>query len=109
MSALKRAAYTIQFGTETIDLSAISQLVDDSQTRALAAALIYGWKNYMDGKRSLAQILIRIMADIENNGLDTLDKRPLGDHAQFRIFELGATLNRLRTLSIKHPPNPKPR
>ncbi|MCB8944419.1 MAG: ABC-ATPase domain-containing protein [Ardenticatenaceae bacterium] len=96
-----RGLRTVQFGEETIDLSAVAQLVDDSQTRALAAALVYGWEKYMDGKRSLYDILSLIMADIEQHGLDVLDRRYMGDWAAFRIFELGAALNRLRTLRVK--------
>jgi hypothetical protein len=92
---------TVQFGQETIDLSAVAQLVDDSQTRALAAALVYGWEKYMDGQRPLAEILNLIMADIKQHGLDILDRRKMGDWAAFRIFELGAALNRLRTLRVK--------
>jgi predicted ABC-class ATPase len=96
-----RGLRTVQFGQETIDLSAVAQLVDDSQTRALAAALVYGWEKYMDGQRPLAGILNLIMADIEQHGLDILDRRKMGDWAAFRIFELGAALNRLRTLRVK--------
>lgn len=95
-----RGLRTVQFGTETIDLTAVSQLVDDSQTRALAAALVYAKEQYMDGKRPLAYILTRVMADIENEGLDVLGHRRMGDWAAFRIYELGAALNRLRTLQI---------
>lgn len=101
VSVKTRGLRTVQFGEETIDLSAAAQLVDDSQTRALAAALVYGWEKYMDGKRTLAGILGLIMTDIEQHGLDILDKRKMGDWAAFRIFELGAALNRLRTLRVK--------
>ena len=96
-----RGLRTVQFGEEMIDLSAVAQLVDDSQTRALAAALVYGWEKYMDGKRPLADILSLIMTDIEQHGLDILDRRHMGDWAAFRIFELGAALNRLRTLRVR--------
>ncbi len=95
-----RGLRTVRFGEETIDLGAVAQLVDDSQTRALAAALVYGWEKYMDGKRPLSNILNLIMADIEQHGLDILDRRKVGDWAAFRIFELGAALNRLRTLQV---------
>ena len=100
VSVKTRGLHTVQFGEETIDLGMVAQLVDDSQTRALAAALVYGWERYMDGKRPLADILNLIMADIEEHGLDILDRRKMGDWAAFRIFELGAALNRLRTLRI---------
>jgi predicted ABC-class ATPase len=92
---------TILFGTEAIDLDAVEQLVDPSQTRALAAALLYARQNYMDGRRTLRQVLDRVMAAIEIEGLDVLSPYPVGDHARFRPFELAAALSRLRTLEVQ--------
>jgi len=57
----------------------------------------------MDGKRSLAQVLDLTMADIEQDGLDVLDSRCVGDLAYFRRHELAAALNRLRTLAVQMP------
>ncbi len=101
VSVKTRGLRTVQFGTETIDLSALAQLVDDSQTRALAAALVYAWEKYMDGKRPLSTITQLVMQDIAQNGLDILTRHPAGDLAAFRSFEFAAALNRLRTLQIK--------
>ena len=56
---------TILFGAETIDLSAVEQLVDPGQTRALAAALVHARENYIDGKMSLRQVLDLVEKDIE--------------------------------------------
>lgn len=96
-----RGLRTVLFGEETIDLSAVEQLVDASQTRALSAALLYAREHYVDGKRSLREILDRVMEDIAEHGLDVLDRRQVGDHALFRPFELAAALNRLRSLQIE--------
>ncbi|MFW6070734.1 MAG: ABC-ATPase domain-containing protein [bacterium] len=93
--------HTIQFGTESIDLSAIEQLVDGSQTRAIAEALVHAWDHYIDGQRTVAQVIDRVMADVENEGLDTLSPFLRGDLAAFRRFELAAALNRLRTLEVE--------
>lgn len=92
--------HTIQFGVETIDLSAVAQLVDPSQTRAIAAAMQTAKEKYMDGKRPLAQILDLVMADVAREGLHVLADRPGVDFAAFRKFELGTAVNRLRTLKI---------
>lgn len=92
--------HTIQFGVETIDLSAVAQLVDPSQTRAIAAAMQVAKEKYMDGKRPLAQILDLVMADVAREGLPVLADRPDVDFAAFRKFELGTAVNRLRTLKI---------
>ena len=95
-----RGMHTVLFGEETIDLSAVEQLVDPSQTRAISAALLYAREEYLDGKRSLREIVDRIMADINTSGLDVLDRRKIGNHALFRPFELAAALNRLRSLQL---------
>jgi predicted ABC-class ATPase len=92
---------TIAFGTHQIDLGAVEQLVDASQTRALAAALLYARENYMDGKRTLSEILDAVMEDIAAHGLDILNDRLVSDQAQFRCVELAAALNRLRSLEVK--------
>jgi len=96
-----RGTRTVLFGEETIDLGAVEQLVDPSQTRALAAALLYARERYVDGKRSLCEILDLVEADIEARGLDAIDRRLVGDHAHFRRFELAAALNRLRSLEVE--------
>jgi hypothetical protein len=97
-----RGLHTIQFGEDNIDLGAVAQLVNSSQTRAIADALVYGLERYVDGKRPLADILTCIMADIEEQGLNVVAdfRYPVGDLAYFRPFELGAALNRLRTLRV---------
>lgn len=96
-----RGRRTIHFGRETIDLSAVSQLVDTSQTRAIADALYYARQRYVDGKQPLRHVLEQVMADVEEHGLDTLSPRLGNDYAAFRPFELGAALNRLRSLKVK--------
>ena len=91
----------ILFGEEAIDLSALSQLIDSSQTRAIADALNYARINYMDGKRPLYDILNRVMRDIDEKGLGAINGRYGNDYATFRKFELGAALNRLRSLKVQ--------
>jgi predicted ABC-class ATPase len=103
MKISNRGKDTILLGSDTIDLSQVKQLVDPSQTRALAYALYHAQK-YMDGHSTLREILSRLEADLERKGLDVLS--PPGrenppDLARFRPFELAAALNRLRSLSIK--------
>jgi predicted ABC-class ATPase len=90
---------SIVFGTHTIDLGAVEQLVDASQTRAIGDAIYYATK-YMDGKKRLRQIVDTVVGDIAAKGLDVLGPRPVGDYAAFRALELGAAMNRLRTLSV---------
>ncbi len=93
-----RDLQTVQFGTETIDLSAVEQIVHRAQTRAISAALDHARRRYIDGNRTLSEILDLTMSDIEQEGLDVLDRRRSGDFARFRRHELAAAFNRLRAL-----------
>jgi predicted ABC-class ATPase len=89
----------IHFGKTIIDLTDCEQLVELSQTKAIAKALIY-LAQYTDGKASLTEIVDRVMADIEAHGLDVVGRRVSGQFAAFRGLELALTLNRLRDLKI---------
>ena len=90
----------LAFGTQEIDLGAIEQIVDSGQLRAIAAAMVYAKQQYMDGKRTLSEIIDLVMADIDAQGMDILSPFPEGDFAMFRRFELAAVINRLRSLSV---------
>jgi len=96
-----RGVDAIEFGRERIDLSAVEQLVDEGQTRAIAEALVHAWDHYVDGERTVAEVVDRVLADVENEGLDALSPFVVGDLAAFRRFELAAALNRLRTLRVR--------
>jgi len=91
----------VSFGSEEIDLASVEQLVDQGQLRAIAAAIVYAKKQYVDGKRSLSEILDLIQEDMEKKGLDVITPSPQGDLTYFRRFELAAAINRLRTLAVK--------
>ena len=95
-----RDRHTIQFGEETIDLSAVSQLIDMSQTRAIGGAIWALAERYLDDKRPLSAAIDQLMDQIEQEGLDSLNGRLGNDFAQFRRQELGAALNRLRSLKM---------
>ncbi len=95
-----RGLSTILFGREVVSLDGIEQLVSTCQTRALADAIAYVKRRYIDGTRSLRSAVDLVMRDIEEGGLDVLSRGPRGDYAQFRRFELAAAINRLRTLRI---------
>ena len=107
----KRATYVrargremLQLGMAVIDLRAVEQLVHVAQTRAIGQALAYARRRYMDGRRTLPEIIAAVLADIERQGLDVLDPGGLLDLAGFRAQELAAALNRLRTLRVRVEP-----
>lgn len=90
----------VAFGTEDIDLAAVEQIVDAGQLKAIASAIVYAKEQYLDKRRTIPEILERVMNDIQAQGLDILTEFPQGDLALFRRFELAAALNRLRTLQV---------
>jgi predicted ABC-class ATPase len=90
----------IQFGAETIDLADLEQLVDISQTSAIAHAIHYA-SRYMNGGLSLRQLVERVMQDIRENGLDILPPYVDGEMAEFRGIDLAAAINRMRSLKIR--------
>lgn len=91
----------VLFGSEDIDVSAVEQIVSQDQLRAIAAAMVYAKQQYIDGEKTLPEILDQIMNDIAAKGLDIIAPFPQGDLAIFRRFELAAAINRIRTLEVK--------
>ncbi len=94
-----RGRHTIILGVESIDLSQVEQLMDTSQTRAIAYAINHA-QTYMDGKHSMSDVMDMVKLDIDRNGLDILapkGRRYPHNMARPRIFEFIAALNRLRT------------
>ena len=90
---------TLHFGRNKIDLTDLEQLIELSQTKAIGFSMLYARK-YMNGKRTLKQVIDLVMADIEENGLDILSEKISGHFSQFRSFELAFTLNRMRSFNV---------
>ncbi|MGB3405368.1 MAG: ABC-ATPase domain-containing protein [Microcoleaceae cyanobacterium] len=91
----------VMFGSQEVNLSGVEQLVSKDQLRAIASAMVYAKRQYIDGTQTLPAIIDRVMADIAAKGLDVITPFPQGDFALFRRFELAAAINRVRTLEIK--------
>lgn len=89
------------FGLEEVDLSAVEQLVETAQVRALAEALAWARDELVDGQRTVADVVAEVCHRIEAQGLEAIQRWPAGDLAAFRPFELAAFLNRLRSLRVK--------
>ena len=91
----------ISFGTGDIDLGCVSQVVTESQTRAIGAAILWAVENgVIDGRRTVGEILDAVESAIDQRGLDALDRHRPGNLARFRRYELAAALNRLRALRV---------
>ena len=95
-----RGTRIIEFGRETIDLSMVEQLVDASQVRAIADALVKAREHFPGA--CVDDALDRLVAQVDREGLDVLSPfsgHP-GDYARPRKFEMAAALNRLRSLKL---------
>ncbi|MFQ4140436.1 ABC-ATPase domain-containing protein [Nodosilinea sp. PGN35] len=91
----------LQIGTEAIDLSAVEQLVESGQVRAIAEAIVYAQRYHLGRGKSMAEAIAAVITDVEQYGLDCLTDWPVGDLVSFRGLELAAAINRLRTLQIQ--------
>ena len=102
-----RSPWELGFGRETIDLRALEQLVDRSQTRAIGYALELARRSLLDGEATLAEVLDALEERIDQAGLDILDPghargpRHPGDLARPRRHEIAAALGRLRTMRMR--------
>ncbi|KHE92894.1 MAG: hypothetical protein SCABRO_01283 [Candidatus Scalindua brodae] len=91
----------MRFGKHKVQVDAIEQLVHPSQLRAIGYAIHYAAR-YMDGQKSIKEICRLVLADIQEKGLDCLSDRGIrGDFAEFRSYELAATLSRFRALRVE--------
>jgi len=93
---------SVRFGDLTeLDVASVEQLVEPSQTRAIAEALQRLASSGLDGTATLNQLLKQLEAAVDRDGLDAL--RPgfrLGNVSRPRKLELASAFNRLRTLEI---------
>jgi predicted ABC-class ATPase len=101
-----RGMENIQFGQESINLDDVEQLVDPSQSAAIANLLLHATTHgYVDNRTTLRQLLERIYGEISTHGLEVIsphrgEQHP-GDYAMPRLQEVAAAINRLRTLVVR--------
>jgi predicted ABC-class ATPase len=96
-----RGEDAISFGHEEIDLSAVEQIVEQSQVRACGWMIHRAAERLFDGKRTLPEILDLIEQELDDKGLEAMLPNLAPDFARPRRHELAAALNRLRTLQVK--------
>jgi predicted ABC-class ATPase len=97
-----RALRAVTFGTEEIDMSAVTQLVDEGQLVAIGLALNVAREQFMNQQSTVTEVVNEVLALIEARGLDSLNRYPVGNLVAFRPYELAAALNRLRTLRVNN-------
>jgi predicted ABC-class ATPase len=95
----------LAFGSDDIDLRCVEQLVDVSQMRATGYALHLAARRFMDGGATLRDVIARLEALLDAEGLDVLDPFHRGGHhpgnfARPRGLEVAAAINRLRSVRM---------
>jgi len=90
----------ILFGRERIELDAVEQLMEVSETRAIGEMILYFAKTCVPRGMGLREGLDCVLREMENKGLDLLSPYKLGCFAMPRIFEAAAAINRMRSLKI---------
>lgn len=100
-----RARDVLVFGRLDVDLRALEQLVDRSQTRAVGYALHRLATTHLTGGRTLREALEALVDELEREGFGAWvgcgDARHPGALARPRALEIGAALNRLRSLRVR--------
>lgn len=97
-----RVVDSVRLGSEDIDLSAVAQIVELSQTRAIGAALqAIGSMPELELEGIVACVK-KLVADIDKRGLDAVNMHGdlMGNYARPRAIEITAALNRLRGIEV---------
>ncbi|NRB41729.1 MAG: ABC-ATPase domain-containing protein [Pseudomonadales bacterium] len=93
----------LRYGNADIDLSRVEQLVDNAQLTAIGYLMFFYYQQLKRGDftgEDLVQDLAKILQDIEQQGLDKITPYIMGTLALPRLYELVATINRMRNLEI---------
>lgn len=91
-----RTEERVQFGGAEVELSAVEQLVEPAQARAIANAIATVRHGALDGQRPVRAVLDAVDALSATSGLDAFQRQPAGEFAAFRRYEFTAFLNRIR-------------
>ena len=96
----------VLYGRQTIEVRGLEQLVDPSQTRAIANALLRLDDEWIDDERTLPELLDRLEEELDERGLDILDpyyraEQHPGRLARPRRLEIAGTVSRMRSLRIR--------
>ncbi|MCA9470557.1 MAG: ABC-ATPase domain-containing protein [Nitrospirales bacterium] len=107
-----RGPGTLDFGAETIDLRGVEQLVDESQTRAVAYAIHRIVQRYLTGTTTLREAIQTLHEELDEKSLDVLDPfwgqgRHPGNFARPRMHDISAVFNRLRMMHCRQVNEPK--
>jgi len=95
-----KGLHTILYGTTAIELEGLEQLVDPSQTRAIGALIhALGERCSERSVSDLKELLEAVFEEIGRSGLRAVCGG-FQDLAMPRLLEVGAAINRMRTLKV---------
>jgi predicted ABC-class ATPase len=100
---------TIIVGRQSIELDFIEQLINPSQTNAIAEIIRYMDRHYVDDKKTLSQVIDQVLNDISRQGLDVISSfhgQHPGNLALPRKQEILAAINRYRNLKVEQTKTP---
>ncbi|MCE2421860.1 MAG: ABC-ATPase domain-containing protein [Gemmatimonadetes bacterium] len=100
-----RGSDEITLGNQVLDLSAVEQLADPGQARAVAA-MLRAMAGHCDGKRTLWDVTRRVYEQALRSGLVSVDDSP--DLALPRPQEMLRAASRLRSLRVQPGSNRSP-
>lgn len=83
-----------------VDVADVSGLVDEGQALAVAWALRALLERYFDGRTSLPQALAQVAKRLDDVGLDALGEAHPAFLVRPRLVDVGAAVNRLRSLQV---------
>lgn len=103
--AKARGTSALVLGREEVDISVLSQLVEDGQARAIAQMWRFAAeRGLLDGRRSLREISTLLLREVEERGFEALfgdEGLCGGDLALPRAFEIAAVANRSSSLRVR--------
>ena len=85
-------------GKQTVDLRYLEQLIDSEQTACLGMLLKYAVEHLVDGKRTIAEVVVQLQKELETSGMRFLAENGIvsGGYAMPRVQEMYSCFNRYR-------------
>ncbi len=93
----------LRYGRSEIDVSNISQLVDETQLNAIAYLLRYVFlhaETFNTDKNDINLVFKLLLDKVKRDGMDCLTPYVVGTLAMPRLYEVVATINRMRQLRL---------
>ena len=98
-----RGPHRLMYGREAVDLTALEQIEEEAQTRAIGWAIHLMASKHLRSSTSLRRAVEAAVDEVRRRGLDALTPFPVGDLALPRAIEIASAVNRIRNLRIKRP------